>query len=448
MDIKSSFTSPVIRTSQATKPSKKSAEATPASDTFTSEATEKNFSIQLPNNFKKRALVTGGGALATGLGAALFGGFSMVGLGAIAAAGGLAGAALSSDTVSNAYSDFKAYRAEKKAEARLEDESAKKAEELFQAKVEAAASEQAEAKWQISGEGLVAKKVESDLTSRVKAEAASKVEAQIKQRLDEAVSTRVEAQMKDKADEIEQRVENQIETQIAARVDSEASSRVQEALAERIESLVEARTEQAIEKRSDEIQSQVKSRVEAHVKAEAEAELEKRNKISNYVSDIELHMKLALESGKQSFKAGIEPYKDGFEIMVKTADSMPAADKQLMQAALESDSSNWKQSGNLNSRSEYMMFKQTATVLKNSTDDKPGSLDPKAYLDVLNMKNNTWDSGKRLMKMGLNVLIKHGDLSPSEKMICEKALDNSGMSSQEEHQYIERVFRVLAGQKL
>ena len=421
----------------------------------TTQEPKDNFqlTIEVPTNIKKRAIATGVGGIATTAAAYLLGG-GIGGMVAAAAIGGASGAALSSDTASNLYSDFKQKRAEKKAAARLQAESASKAEQMFQQKLQATAQEQFEAKWSQSGESLIAERVENRLAARVEAESKPTIEAQLAARLKEAVDTGVAKELASKADEIKAKVEARVESQIASHIEQKASARVEAEVGQRLEKAVAERTESAMKNKAGEIESRVESRVEAEiaekVKAETEARLEARNKSTALIGDLKLHKKLAFKAGAKSFKDGIEPWREGFEILLATSENLPEADRTLMQLALEAPEEGWispaiKQYA---ARSEFAFFNQTAHLLQKSTNGESAATNPETYIASTGLQHHTWDSDRRFMKMGLKVLMKHTDMTPSQKMLAEKALVNDGMSYQAEHAHLKEVLGLLAGRGL
>ena len=52
------------------------------------------------------------------------------------------------------------------------------------------------------------------------------------------------------------------------------------------------------------------------------------------------------------------------------------------------------------------------------------------------------------MKAGLKVMTELGDLTPSEKMLAEKALENTGMETTAEYAHLQNVMKLLAGQEI
>lgn len=428
------------------------AQEAPAEQAPVAEADTVSISVPLPRHLMRRSVSTGiGAAMGLGIGSLMGGGWSSgLALGAMAL-GGLAGAVLSSDTVANAAGSYLAARKEAKIQKRVAAESSVQAEQMVQARIQEEAERKFEVQWAQSGKELVEARVEARLAERVEAEAAPKVEEQFGKKFNAVVSEKVDSKLKAESGRIDEEVTSRVQQRIDQMVEKSVEEKSKTEVEQRVGAQVSERVEKALKERGEEIEGKVESGVQAAIDAEIKQKLEARKAPGSQAAELELHYKLAVSASQKSYAAGADVLKDGLEIVADTSESMPAADRQLVNLILDKSAGDdwitpqWKE---YSTRSRFKAREQALLVLKKSSAAEAGSLNPKSYLDVLTIPNNTWDSGRLLMRSGLQVLAEKGDLTPSEKMLAEKALSHTGMDTNAEYQHLSNVLKLLAGQNI
>lgn len=403
-----------------------------------------SISLQLPQNYVERGIAGGVGAIAGGFGMALLGGgSSLAATVAATAVGGAAGLALSSDTAKGVYGTVRDFNAKRREKARLQRETAAKAEELFQAKVDEQATSRVEQRWAQEGEALVSDRVASRLAARVEAEAAPRVERQVEAKVAERVEIEVAKGVTAREGEIENLVEARVASQVTQKVEELAAPRIEAEVTANLDKAVSEGVSLQMKDRSASIEEKIQAKVEQHIAAEAKERLAARQESASWVQDLKIHSQLGLKAGQESFKSGLKVREDGFDILLKTREDIAPADKRAMEVAL----TDFEKAGS-SDESLYYTLKALAQLLQKSTGAEPASLDPKAWLNATKMANGTWNSRNRLMGIGLEVLSESEDLSPTQKLLCEKALASADMGFQAKHAHRKNVLKLLAGEKI